>query len=38
MHHAIGERRRWEYNIKMDIRKRGCENVKCFELIRDRVG
>jgi len=31
-------RRRWEGNIKMDIRKVGCEDTDWIELVQDRDG
>ena len=29
-------RRRWEDNIKMDLREVGCEGMDCIELAQDR--
>jgi hypothetical protein len=29
-------RRRWEYNIKMDLQELGCERVDCIDLAQDR--
>jgi hypothetical protein len=32
----LGERRRWENNIKMDFQEVGCERIDCFYLAQNR--
>jgi hypothetical protein len=32
----LGDRRRWEDNIKMDFQEVGCESIDCFYLAQDR--
>jgi len=32
----LGDRRRWEYNIKMDLQEVGCGGMNWIELAQDR--